>query len=615
MGSVVVLELKHAFNQCRYIPRMLKLVWNVAKKWTCAWCVLLVVRAFLPVAVICITRLFINRLVLHLRVKGGGEDFRAILFFAFLLGGLLLVIELCRIAIHWIQTAQSELVKDHITNLIHHQSMTLDLAFYDSPDYYDHLHRAREEARYRPVALLESLGIFFQNTITLMAMAALLLSFSPWLTGALLVSTIPAFCAVIYSSLREHHWIKRTTSDERRSWYYDWLLTSVETAAELRLFGLGEYFGKTYQAIRQQLREGRLRVFRIHGITELAAGIVALGVMGFVMILMIRRVFLGLMSFGDFVLFYQAFSQGQGLMRLLLQNIGKIYANSFFLGNLFEFLDLKPSIVNPEFPTSPSVGVKEGILFRNVTFSYPRNTKPVLQDFNLEVPAGQVVAIVGPNGAGKSTLIKLLSRLYDPQAGAIEFDGIDVREISIEDLRRQITVLFQQPVHYSATAEENIALGDIKQIQNVGEIESAAQAAGADEMISSLPYGYSTMLGNWFSGGTELSVGQWQRIALARAFLRKAPIILLDEPTSAMDPWAEANWFKRFHSLAQGRTVVIITHRFTTAMQADRIHVMVNGQIVESGSHEELLAYEGLYAQSWATQMQMNRERQFVYRM
>jgi ATP-binding cassette subfamily B protein len=249
--------------------------------------------------------------------------------------------------------------------------------------------------------------------------------------------------------------------------------------------------------------------------------------------------------------------------------------------------------------------LQTGIRFRNVTFRYPGSQRTVLRDFDIIIPAGKVVALVGPNGAGKSTLIKLLCRFYDPEAGQIELDGIDLRSFEVNKLRQLITVLFQQPVHYSATVAENIALGNLDVSPQAPEVWDAARAAGADEPIGRLPQGFDTLLGKWFAGGTELSGGEWQRLALARAFLRQAPLLLLDEPTSALDSWAEAEWLERFRRLAEGRTVVIITHRFTTAMRADMIHVMAEGRIVESGCHEELLAHGGRYAQSWATQMRV----------
>jgi ATP-binding cassette subfamily B protein len=249
--------------------------------------------------------------------------------------------------------------------------------------------------------------------------------------------------------------------------------------------------------------------------------------------------------------------------------------------------------------------MQEGICFEQITFRYPGSERVALQDFNLTVPAGQVAAIVGANGAGKSTLVKLLCRFYDPEAGQITLDGINIRDMSLAELRRLITVLFQWPVPYHATAGQNIALGDVQAAPSAAEIAAAARGAGAHEVIARLPREYDTLLGKWFADGTELSGGEWQRIALARAFLRRAQIVVLDEPTSFMDSWAEAEWLARFRALVHGRTALIITHRFTTAMCADVIHVMQNGQIVESGSHDDLLARGGLYAQSWAAQMRL----------
>jgi ATP-binding cassette subfamily B protein len=315
---------------------------------------------------------------------------------------------------------------------------------------------------------------------------------------------------------------------------------------------------------------------------------------------MVWRALHGLVTLGELALIYAAFNQGQGLMRTLLENAGQLYANSLFLSSLFEFLALRPLVELSGDGAKKLSEVKVGISFNRVSFSYPDSTAKALDDFSMFIPAGKIVAIVGPNGAGKSTLVKLLCRFYDPDRGSIEIDGHDLREILTDDLRRSITVLFQQPFHYSATVRENIQYGywgfD-------SDIQGAIRAAGAEEIVSRLADHEETLLGRWFAGGTELSVGEWQRIALARAFLRQAPIIILDEPTSALDPWAEADWLQRFRELARGRTAIIITHRFTTAMHADIIHVMHQGQVVEFGSHRRLIEQNGLYAESWSRQM------------
>jgi ATP-binding cassette subfamily B protein len=521
-----------------------------------------------------------------------------------LLGGVLLLMEIVRNAINWVRTVQAELLQDHITSLIHEKSVAVDLAFYELSDYYDHLHRARREARYRPVALLGNIGALLQNSITLIAMGAILIPLGPWLALALLLSTLPAFFVVIHYALAEYQWRQRTTTDDRRAWYYDWLMTTAEAAAEIRLFGLGKYFRSSDKSLRGRLRHERLRLARRQSLSELAASLIALVIMGAALGLMVWRTLMNVITLGELAMIYAAFNQGQGLMRTLLENAGQLYANSLFLGNLFEFLALQPTIesTGDTPPSSGPQGIQKAISFNRVSFSYPNATSKALDDFTMTIPGGKIVALVGPNGAGKSTLLKLLCRFYDPDEGSIAIDGKDLQNFAIEDLRRLITVLFQQPFHYNTSVRENILYGDLKLDATEAEIDAAVRAAGAEEIVSRLPEKSQTLLGRWFAGGTELSVGEWQRIALARAFLRRAPVIILDEPTSALDPWAEADWLDRFRQLAVGRTSIIITHRFTTAMHADVIHVMDRGRIVESGSHQRLLDHNGLYAQSWSRQ-------------
>ena len=595
-GKILSSKLRKALAQLPYLPRALKLVWEVARPWTIAWIVLLIGQGLLPAAIVYLTKLVVDGVV--------ARDVRHVLQRVLLLGGVLLLMEVVRNAIKWVRTVQAELLQDHITSLIHEKSVSADLAFYELSDYYDHLHRARAEARYRPVALLGNLGALLQNSITLLAMGAILIPLGPWLALALLLSTLPAFYVVVHYALAEYQWRQRTTADDRRAWYYDWIMTTADAAAEIRLFGLGKYFRSNYKDLRQRLRGERLHLTRRQSLAELAASLIALLIMGAALGWMVWRALQGLVTLGELALIYVAFNQGQGLMRTLLENAGQLYGNSLFLGNLFEFLALEPRIIcrgGPPWP--PQHEVKTGIAFKAVSFSYPDAGGKALDDFTMTIPKGKIVAIVGPNGAGKSTLLKLLCRFYDPDAGKIEIDGRDLRDIATDDLRRMITVLFQQPFHYNTTVQENILYGDLNKQPSDAEVEAAIMAAGAADIVARLPQKEETLLGRWFAGGTELSVGEWQRIALARAFLRRAPIIILDEPTSALDPWAEADWLERFRQLAEGRTSIIITHRFTTAMHADVIHVMDRGRIVESGSHQRLLEQSGLYAESWSRQI------------
>lgn len=598
-------KFRKALAQLPHLPRALALVWQVARPWTIAWILLLIVQGLLPAAIVFLTKLFVDALVIALKRGAIWPDMQHAMLLVLLLGGVLLLMEVVRNAINWVRTVQAELLQDHITSLIHEKSVSVDLAFYELSDYYDHLHRARAEARYRPVALLGNLGALLQNSITLVAMGAILIPLGPWLALALLLSTLPAFFVVVHYALAEYQWRQRTTTDDRRSWYFDWIMTTAEAAAEIRLFGLGKYFQSSHSELRRRLRKERLRLTRQQGLAELAASVIALLIMGAALALMVWRTLMGVISLGELAMIYAAFNQGQGLMRTLLENAGQLYGNSLFLGNLFEFLSLEPKIICRGSPPWPPVlrHLQNGITFSNVSFSYPDATSKALDDFTMAVPSGKIVAIVGPNGAGKSTLLKLLCRFYDVDEGAIEIDGRNLKEFAIDDLRRLITVLFQQPFHYNATVRENILFGDLKLEATETEIQAAVHAAGAGEIVARLPEKEQTLLGRWFAGGTELSVGEWQRIALARAFLRRAPIIILDEPTSALDPWAESDWLERFRQLALGRTSIIITHRFTTAMHADVIHVMDHGRIVESGSHQRLLEQNGLYAQSWSRQM------------
>jgi ATP-binding cassette, subfamily B, bacterial len=600
-AKILSSKLRKALAQLPYLPRALKLVWAVARRWTTAWIALLIMQGLLPAATVYLTKLVVDGVVVALR----NGNSRPVLWPLLLLGVVLLLMEVVRNAINWVRTVQAELLQDHITSLIHEKSVSVDLAFYELSDYYDHLHRARAEARYRPVALLGNLGALLQNSITLVAMGAILIPLGPWLALALLLSTLPAFYVVVHYALAEYQWRQRTTADDRRAWYYDLVMTTAEAAAEIRLFGLGQHFQSLHKALRTRLRNERLHLTRRQGFAELAASLIALVIMGSALGLMVMKASRGLVTLGELALIYAAFNQGQGLMRTLLENAGQLYGNSLFLGNLFEFLSLGNNCRGGP-PWPPVRDIRRSIIFDNVSFTYPDATSNALDNFNMTIPRGKIVAIVGPNGAGKSTLLKLLCRFYDPDSGSIAIDGKDLKDFPVDDLRRLITVLFQQPFHYNSTVRDNILYGDLKLDATDAEIKAALRAAGAEQIVSRLPRQEQTLLGRWFAGGTELSVGEWQRIALARAFLRQSPIIILDEPTSALDPWAEADWLERFRELAFGRTSIIITHRFTTAMHADMIHVMDRGRIVESGTHQRLLDQNGLYAQSWSRQTLSN---------
>ncbi|MBW1895565.1 MAG: ABC transporter ATP-binding protein, partial [Deltaproteobacteria bacterium] len=500
-------KLREIVTQFPFVRQALTLVWDAAPGWTTCWLVLLILQGLLPVATVYLVRSLVDGLVEVMGAGGAWENLRPIMILVVLLAAIMLITELLRSFTNWIRTAQTELVKDYIIGLIHDKSVAVDLSFYESPDYFDRLHRARDDAGYRPLTLLESIGGILQNGITLVAMAAVLIPYGLWLPVALVLSTLPALYVVIHHRLRLHQWRVRTTPDERKTWYYDWLLTARESAAELRLFGLGDHFKSIYDGLRQRLRGDRIQLAKNQSLSELGAATTALIITGAAMAWMVWRALKGLITLGDLALFYQAFNQGQRMMRSLLENVGEMYTNSLFLEDLFEFLALEPKVVDPINPSPVPSTLQKGITFDKITFHYPGSDQLALDNFNLTIPAGQIAAIVGPNGAGKSTLIKLLCRLYDPSTGHINVEGIDLRDLLIEDLRHMFTVLFQEPVRYNATVSENIALGKLSKEPAADEIKEAAQAAGAEHSIARLPKSYETLLGKWFAGGADLSVG------------------------------------------------------------------------------------------------------------
>jgi ATP-binding cassette subfamily B protein len=587
-------QIKQFVRQLPAGRRALVLVWGAAGWWTLAWGVLLVGQGLIPAGLALLLRALVNRLV-------ASHEWASIAPPALGIAALWIAGQLLSSALSWVRAVQAERVQDEVHRLIHLQALRLDLAFYDHPESYDQLHRARVDAISQPLALLESLGSLVQNGLGFLVLAGILWTYAGWLPLLLVATAIPGLLLVARHILKEHRWHLEHTSQERRARYLDWLITEQSAAAELRLFDLGTYHRKAFESLRESLREGRLRLVRQGAVTELVAGFLAWGGSLAGLGWMLHRTLAGKVGLGDLLLCFQAFQQCQILLRSLLEGAGKIYRSLLFVQNLDEFLELEPEI-HPGMAGEPGLPVKDSIRFEGVSFTYPGGFHRALDGFDLEIPKGKVVALVGHNGAGKSTLIKLLCRFYDPDAGRILLDGVDLRALDQAALRRQITVLFQDPVHYHASVRENIAFGDLEGLSDENRVRQAAQDAGAIEPIERLEDGFEALLGKWF-GGAELSVGEWQRIALARAFFRRASLVILDEPTSSMDSWAEQDWLGRFRTLTAGRTALMITHRFTTAMHADIIHVLDKGRVVESGTHAELVALGGAYAASWAAQM------------
>jgi ATP-binding cassette, subfamily B, bacterial len=581
------------FRQLPAGRRALALVWEAAGWWTLAWGFLLIAQGMVPAGLALLLRTLVNGLVSRNPV--------AIAPSAAGIAVLWITGQLLSSALSWVRAVQAELVQDEVHRLIHQQAIRLDLAFYDHSESYDQLYRAQVDAITQPLALLESLGSLVQNGLGFLVLAGILWTYSGWLPLLLVATAIPGLALVARHILKEHSWNLVHTNQQRRARYLDWLITEQSSAAELRLFDLGPYHRKAFESLRNSLRKGKLYLARQGAVTELGAGVLAWAGSVAGLGWMLRRTVAGTAGLGDLLLCFQAFQQCQGLLRSLLEGAGKIYRSLLFVENLDDFLRVEPAILSGQIGEH-GLPAEYSIRFESVSFTYPGGFHPALEDFNLEIPEGKVVALVGHNGAGKSTLIKLICRFYDPDEGQILLNGSDLRSFDQKALRSQIAVLFQDPVHYQASVRENIAFGDIAELSDNARMWEAAHDAGALESIERLQGGFEGLLGKWF-GGAELSGGEWQRIALARAFFRQASLIILDEPTSSMDSWAEQDWLGRFRRLTSGKTALMITHRFTTAMHADVIHVLDRGRVVESGTHAQLVTLGGAYAGSWAAQM------------
>ncbi len=583
-----------------------RLVWRAAPGWTALNIALAVLQGIVPLLAVYLMKLIVDAVTQGVTEQDHAAAFRTAAVYIGIAAAVGLAAALLRSLSALTSEALGQTVTDHVSDLIHAQSIAVDLEYYEDPAYYDTLQRAQNEAPSRPTKIVNDLLTTGQSAISMIAMAGLLFTLH-WSIGLIVVlAAIPgAWVRMRYSKVM-YHWQRDRTSSERQAWYAHWLLTGGPHAKEIRLFGLGELFRAMFRDLRTVLRGERIGIARRRSLWDFLSGVVAvLATFGTFAYIAWQTIY-GAISLGSMVMYYQAFQTGLSSLQSVLQGMAGLYEDNLFLTYYHEFMELEPRVTAPAQPAPVPRPMREGIRFTGVDFAYPDTERTALAGIDLEIRPGEVAALVGANGSGKTTLVKLLCRLYDPTAGSITLDGAELGAYDVVALRREMSVIFQDFSQYQFTARENIRVGNVELTAGAPEteaaVEAAARDAGADGVIGGLRKGYDTPLGKWFDDGEELSVGEWQKVALARAFVRDAQILVLDEPTSALDPESEWSVFEHIRELAEGRAVVLISHRFSTVRSADRIHILSEGRIVESGTHDELIALGGRYARMYEVQ-------------
>ncbi len=594
------------------LPRVLRLVWSTSALLTILLGVLNLLQGFIPAFSVSITALVIDSVIRAIKIHSTSPIWLPI--------GLQLGIALLSSLLSNVSNIVQQLLQEQVSNRVQLEILkkanTLDLAFFENPEFYDKMRQAANQSTYQPVSMISQTFGLGQTVVTLVSLIFLLVHLAWWLAIVALIVPIPAFFSSTRYGWRGYQLMRRQSPERRLMNYFVTLMTTDTYNKEVKLFNLGDYFiGKFWDLATRLYKQDRKLLLRRYNINFIWTGLTVVANTAIYLYVALQTV-AGRITLGGLTLYTQTAVQVGQNFQSLLNGISNTYENTLYLNTLFDFLEYQPEIVSPSEPKPVELSRNvDGldIEFRDVSFTYPGKdpeTHAALKHASFTIRAGEAVALVGRNGAGKTTLVKLLTRLYDPDEGEIFIGGRNIKEYDLKDLREQVGVIFQDYVNYYMTAQENIGVGRIAHIEQRDLVMSAASKSGANVVIEKLPNGYDTMLGRWFKdlkNSTQLSGGEWQKIALARAFMRDAHILVLDEPTSALDAQAEYEVFTKFRELTRGKTAVFISHRFSTVRLADRIFVIENGSIIESGSHEELIALDGRYAELFNLQAEAYR--------
>lgn len=590
------------FEGIKILLKSLPLFWRAAPLYTFGILIIMPLQGLMPAASVWIAKKIVDETLIYFQ-QGGSDSVIMMLVTAWI------VTVLISTALGPIHVAFQGLLSDkliaHVNLKIMRKSNSLpDLTYFENPDFYDDIQIIEQEANWRPVNLIVFTANVARNIVTSISMLILLMNFSPIIAILIVLAIIPQTLVSFQLQKAAFDTLVWNSPESRKMKYYSSIMTNAQNAKEIRLFGLGNYFismyRKTFNTVHTSMKKVRFKQVNLSTLLSLFS--VASAGFGFYWV--IKGALRGQFSAGDILLFSQSILLAQQSVTAVIEEASLLYDTLLYMKKFFRFLSIKTQFkIVPEHQalTIPN-SYQSGIEFRNVSFSYPLSEKPVLKNMNLKINPGETVALVGENGAGKTTIVKLLSRLYEPTTGKITLEKNDINKYNLDDYRKLISVVFQDFVHYQLTMKENIGIGNIDQLEDTIKIENALASSGLDNVIERLSYSYDTMLGKQFDGGTELSGGEWQKVAIARAFMRDSPILILDEPTSALDPRSEDDVINKFIQLTKNKTVLLITHRLSAVKMADRIIVVDKGEIVEEGTHFELMGEMGIYKELYELQ-------------